>query len=678
MIRDAVVNLPALPVRQLNPELPPELERIINKALEKDPAARYPQASDMRTDLQRLKRDKESACSVTSAAAPPLRVAPRKRILATSAVVLFVVVGLVAGLYRPLSSAWRLAHPPEQLQQFKQRRLTANPPDLGLTSAAISPNGKYVGYGDRHGIHLQFIETTETQDVPFPNGVQAGRAFWDFVAWYPDSARFLARLALPGRPVSLWSVPALGGAPQELVEGVYDGYGISPDGSTIVFSRAPGAFGGREIWLMGSHGESPRKLLTAGDQSGFTGIAWSPVGNRIAYGNMHQQGDATTVSVESCDLNGVNKTIILSDDKLEEFAWVPPGRLIYSRNVEGYSTDYTADNLWDLKVDVRTGTPQGKARRLTDWSGFSVSHLFATADGKHLSFLRSTNHGSVFVGDLAKSKNRLANSRRLTMDDHSNVPLAWTADSRQVIFASRRTQVLELYKQALDGSVPQMVTHAPTMNFFNARLAPDGASLVVLGQQRGSDKFGLYRVAVEGGIPEFLFEMKDPSDFRCANQHANLCAYGVPTADQKNLIVMSFGLTSGKGKELLRIPLEPWARYHWGLSPDGSQVGILKSAWGENQIRFFQVRGGEARAITVKGYAQLISFDWAPDSKFVFVGTSGPGGATLLRIGLDGNVQPIWQQPQPLNIWGIPSPDGFHIAMFGTSSEANVWMIDDF
>src|SRR5260370_32106309 len=98
MIRDAVVNLPALPVRQLNPELPPELERIINKALEKDPAARYPQASDMRTDLQRLKRDKESACSVTSAAAPPLRVAPRKRILATSAVVLFVVVGLVAGL----------------------------------------------------------------------------------------------------------------------------------------------------------------------------------------------------------------------------------------------------------------------------------------------------------------------------------------------------------------------------------------------------------------------------------------------------------------------------------------------------------------------------------------------------------------------------------------------------
>ena len=671
-------KVPISPVR-LNPDLPPELDRIIKKALEKDRNLRYQHAADIRADLQRLKRDTESGrLSATAAWSGSHRVAPRTRAWALSAVVLVIVAAVSVGVYKGVSSASWLAHRSEQVQQLKQRRLTANPPDLGLTSAAISPNGKYLGASDRQGIHLQFIETTETQDVPFPNGIQAGRAFWDFVAWYPDSTRFLARLALPGRPVSLWSVPVLGGAPQELIEDVYDGYGISPDGSTIAFSRAPSAFGGREIWLMGSRGESPRKLLTAGDQSGFTGVVWSPAGNRIAYGNLRQQGDATTVLVESCDLNGANKTIILSDDKLEEFAWVPPGRLIYSRNVEGYSTDYTADNLWDLRVDARTGTPQGKARRLTDWSGFSVAHLFATADGKHLSFLRSTRHGSVFVGDLAKNEDRLVNPRRLTLDDHSNVPLAWTADSRQVIFASRRTQVLQLYKQALDGSTPQMIGHAPTMNFFNARLAPDASSLVVMGQQHGSDKFGLYRVAVEGGIPELLFEIEGPSDYRCANQHANFCAYGVPTADQKNLVVTSFDLTAGKGDELLRIPVEPWADYRWGLSPDGSQVGILKNAWGENQIRFFQARGGGARTVTVKGYARLISLDWAPDSKSVFVGTSGPGGAVLLRIGLDGNARAIWQQPQPLSTWGIPSPDGLHVALFGTSSDANAWMIDDF
>jgi serine/threonine protein kinase/tetratricopeptide (TPR) repeat protein len=63
VIYDAILNRAPTSLGQGNPSLPPELERIVNKALEKDRKLRYQHAADMRTDLQRLKRDSESGHS---------------------------------------------------------------------------------------------------------------------------------------------------------------------------------------------------------------------------------------------------------------------------------------------------------------------------------------------------------------------------------------------------------------------------------------------------------------------------------------------------------------------------------------------------------------------------------------------------------------------------------------
>jgi serine/threonine protein kinase len=61
IIYDAILNRAPIPLSRLNPELPPKLEDIVNKALEKDRKLRYQNAADIRTDLQRLKRDKDLA-----------------------------------------------------------------------------------------------------------------------------------------------------------------------------------------------------------------------------------------------------------------------------------------------------------------------------------------------------------------------------------------------------------------------------------------------------------------------------------------------------------------------------------------------------------------------------------------------------------------------------------------
>jgi hypothetical protein len=50
----------------------------------------------------------------------------------------------------------------------------------------------------------------------------------------------------------------------------------------------------------------------------------------------------------------------------------------------------------------------------------------------------------------------------------------------------------------------------------------------------------------------------------------------------------------------------------------------------------------------------------------------------LLNLTLNGDIQPLWRQPQPIPVWGFPSPDGRHLAILGGSSESNAWIINNF
>jgi serine/threonine protein kinase/Tfp pilus assembly protein PilF len=101
VIFDGIMNRAPLPALRLNPDLAPKLEDIIDKALEKDRNLRYQHAADMRTDLQRLKRDSESGRSsaassgtVAVAEAPP---AAQVAKLWKIAVPVLLVALLVAG-----------------------------------------------------------------------------------------------------------------------------------------------------------------------------------------------------------------------------------------------------------------------------------------------------------------------------------------------------------------------------------------------------------------------------------------------------------------------------------------------------------------------------------------------------------------------------------------------------
>jgi serine/threonine protein kinase len=168
LIHDAILNrVPALASR-LNTELPPKLDEIIGKALEKDRNLRYQNASEMRADLQRLNRDAEltelrlAGTSASSTAAVPRVRSKLMAVMTTTAIL--VAIAAAAGIVLWRSSLSKRSG----VRVLMQRSVTANPPENPVYAAAISPDGRYLAYADFTGVSVRLLETGETHSLLLP------------------------------------------------------------------------------------------------------------------------------------------------------------------------------------------------------------------------------------------------------------------------------------------------------------------------------------------------------------------------------------------------------------------------------------------------------------------------------------------------------------------------------
>ena len=208
----AILKKTAVPATQLNGDVPPELERILGKCLEKDPSERYQDTRDLVVDLRRLKRDTESQPLARPEEAGPA-VAPSARLrrwwrllLASGAMV--VLAGMVA-------LAWRLwPSAPQAPPELKQRPLTANPSENPVSTAALSPDGRMLAYLDGDGVYMRMVDTGETQPVALP---EEFRKRIEALNWFPDGTRLLAMTDdSEGATNGMWTFSLLGGNPRRL------------------------------------------------------------------------------------------------------------------------------------------------------------------------------------------------------------------------------------------------------------------------------------------------------------------------------------------------------------------------------------------------------------------------------------------------------------------------------
>ena len=222
----AILDREPAPLARFEPDAPPELQRIVTKALRKDRAQRYQRIKDLQLDLQALRgdlaahppgeqvesplvglRNVDTGCHFPGGATTFERGVPRHAsepaqaagCVSRGATALLAIVGAVWW-----TAVDRRVSQPRRLTEAALTRLTANASRNPVISARISPDGRYLAYADATGIQVQFIESGVTQRIPDSQGMNV-------YAWSVDSTRGRASACEAGTCAG-WDISLVGGA----------------------------------------------------------------------------------------------------------------------------------------------------------------------------------------------------------------------------------------------------------------------------------------------------------------------------------------------------------------------------------------------------------------------------------------------------------------------------------
>ena len=608
------------------------------------------------------------------------RLLVRKALFAGIAGVLLVFAGLF------IVTRFRGAHStstPSAPNLATEQRLTANPPDVPVHDAVVSPDGKYVAYTDPTGLYLRQIPSGETRPVSLPK---------DFVAiprsWYPDGIHLLVMRTPGERPGSTLQQPALyklsilGGEPREVVSDVVFGY-ASADGTRIAY--VPHA-NPDDLWIMDSDGSSPRRIVSSPEPKKgrlvldlIFRVAWSPTGQQVAYIERHFASAPYPVesikSLRIVDAAGGRSSVVLEDARLgDALWWAPDGRIFFSYREDpaGAQDNY---GVYSIRFDERSRKAIGPPQPITGGEG-RIEGLSGTADGKRLVLLRWSVPSQAFVSSYNTATRRWEEPRRLILDANENVAWAWSRDSKAAFFVSNRNGTWKLFKQAIDETTPEELVEGRSISC--PRLSADGTQVLYLSSTHPGDRsfpVDLMSKPIAGGAPRSVIRGTGIANHQCATAPATLCVFSQFDGDES--IFRAFDLKDGPGRELLRLPSELWIHNgNWSLSADGSKLALFLD---QHRIRFFSIATGASQDVTVKDWP-LRNGDWAANSQTVFMPSQSPdGNPVILEVDQAGRAKVALQgRPNVDFDFMIQSPDSRFALVGELTPSGNAWIVNDF
>jgi eukaryotic-like serine/threonine-protein kinase len=511
-ISNEILHRTPVAASRLNPELPLRLEETISKTLEKDRTLRYQHASEVRTDLQRLKRDASSgrlplaasviyeqgplvadtpapttssapsAASTHSLSSSAAMVAVAKQYkLRTAAAGLLGIVVLAAAAYGVYSLLHRAG--PVPFSDFTMTQVTNNGKFL---AAAISPDGKYLlsvlQDKGKQSIWLRHIPTnSDTQVLP-----PADASYQDLI-FSPDGNYIYFRRATnkTSTAFDLLRAPVLGGIPQTVARNDDSGITFSPDSKRMAFLRANAPELGKFSLLTASVDGRDEKVLANGTTTFFpTLVAWSPSDNQIAL-VIPGPGEAR-VSIELHDAVSakVRTLATFGDLPLNNIVWMPDG--------SGLIVTYQRDIGFVARSQLGfISNPAAQFRAITkDTNDYQT--LTLSADGKTLATVQQKNTQTFYLipasGSTANPPNPApAQSKGAAM-------FGWGVNG-EIYFGDDSN----LLRMSADGSNRTTLLTEPSAQIILPRGCPRGRHIVfVWANHAAGKKVNIWRVDTDG------------------------------------------------------------------------------------------------------------------------------------------------------------------------------------
>lgn len=629
-------------------DAPQELQRIVSKALEKDPDERYQTMKDLSIDLRHLIRELETnptaVFSVSSGAVPPVK---------SSRGWIGAAIGAAALLSLAVfgATAWRRSSTTDAAEAKSPMKIDRLTSIGNVISASVSPDGKLLAYV----LSEQGAQSLWLRHIPSGRDLELiperRQAYWSHT-FSPDGNVIVFGAKHPEEPAgALYEIPVLGGTPKHLLSGMDSAPSFSPDGKRMTYVRA--AFPTPDesaLMIADADGTAVRTLATRKHPRKFapvfyTGPSWSPDGSTIAVSENSSEGRPEAQLIEVEVSSGKERVISSGWHSLAHVLHLPDRSGLLAVGQRSNESGSRAQ-VWFVP---NSGTPQ---RITSDLLEYRLLSLSSAGD---LVTVGTDAQSAVWRVSSDSTPQKLTRER---LDGYTGLALL---PDGGLLYATLRDGRSSIARRSADGTSVILTPASQDASYPDA--TADGSAMVYLAstsegaELRWMDLAGnrADRVLAKG------FDGEQPPAISPDGKWA------IYIDDERLTRIATTGTSSPVAFEIEGQCSLP------AISPDGTKVAFLHQLRkSPPTIAVVPIEGGPILWSVPAAYPRhRSSFRWNPAGDGFIVNTMPSDRANLWLVPAEGETRKLTSfSDQNVGLFDLESDGAFVLARFTTSRDA--------